>query len=636
LSRLIAIEYYAKKYINLKDKVLMWSDNETNSDFIDFQHLIGAISSIIDNDTLLPCSIGVFGDWGSGKSSLMKMVEDKYAEDKDILVINFNGWLFEGYEDTKTVLLSRIVDEIIKKRTLDEKALKFAAKLLRKIDLIKLGHSAVKYGLGFLIMGPSGLALTSSADALQKFATVDYEEYLKNKPKKEDPDETLRTDIQEFHLNFEQLINETKIKKVIVFIDDLDRCSHDTVIGTLEAIKLFLFVKNTAFIIGADERLIKYAVRRRFPEIPGDNTEVGRDYLEKLIQYPVRIPPLSEIEITIYINLLFTKLYTDIGAFEIVRKSVLKKKNDNQYGFTLNLDNINDFIKEVGEELKEALLLSAQLIPVLTVGLNGNPRQVKRFLNTLLLRHEMAKSKGEELDKRILAKLMLIEYFKSETFKSIYEEQAKNNGLIPWIGSAEELLKKGLFKEDEIDTLPIEQQAYIQDNWTRDWLASEPSLAQVNLQSYFYFSRDKLSLSGIKLQRMSSQAQEVFRKLMNDAESIKNVALRDSVSLSPADASAIFETLSEKVKYEGRVVGESSPLKKLADFCEVRKELISQFLVMLEKLPHQTLPISAVTWVTSLTSESEYVQFGKKILRSWSESTTNKNLAKIAKRKLGN
>ena len=614
----------------------MWSDNETNSDFIDFQHLIGAISSIIDNDTLLPCSIGVFGDWGSGKSSLMKMVEDKYAEDKDILVINFNGWLFEGYEDTKTVLLSRIVDEIIKKRTLDEKALKFAAKLLRKIDLIKLGHSAVKYGLGFLIMGPSGLALTSSADALQKFATVDYEEYLKNKPKKEDPDETLRTDIQEFNLNFEQLINETKIKKVIVFIDDLDRCSHDTVIGTLEAIKLFLFVKNTAFIIGADERLIKYAVRRRFPEIPGDNTEVGRDYLEKLIQYPVRIPPLSEIEITIYINLLFTKLYTDIGAFEIVRKSVLKKKNDNQYGFTLNLDNINDFIKEVGEELKEALLLSAQLIPVLTVGLNGNPRQVKRFLNTLLLRHEMAKSKGEELDKRILAKLMLIEYFKSETFKSIYEEQAKNNGLIPWIGSAEELLKKGLFKEDEIDTLPIEQQAYIQDNWTRDWLASEPSLAQVNLQSYFYFSRDKLSLSGIKLQRMSSQAQEVFRKLMNDAESIKNVALRDSVSLSPADASAIFETLSEKVKYEGRVVGESSPLKKLADFCEVRKELISQFLVMLEKLPHQTLPISAVTWVTSLTSESEYVQFGKKILRSWSESTTNKNLAKIAKRKLGN
>ena len=55
-------------------------------------------------------------------------------------------------------------------------------------------------------MGPSGLALTSSADALQKFAAVDYEEYLKNKPKKEDPDETLRTDIQEFHLNFEQLI----------------------------------------------------------------------------------------------------------------------------------------------------------------------------------------------------------------------------------------------------------------------------------------------------------------------------------------------------------------------------------------------------------------------------------------------
>lgn len=614
----------------------MWSDNETNSDFIDFQHIVSAITSIVNNDSLLPCSIGVFGDWGSGKSSLMKMVEERYADDKDILVINFNGWLFEGYEDTKTILMSRIVDEIIKKRKLEDKALKIAAKLLRKIDLIKLSRSAIKHGLGYLTMGPAGLALTSATEAFQKLSNVDYEQYIKNKQNKDDPDETLRTNIQEFHLNFEQLINETKIKKVVVFIDDLDRCSYDTVIGTLEAIKLFLFAKNTAFIIGADERLIKYSVRRRFPEIPGDNTEIGRDYLEKLIQYPVRIPPLSDRELTIYVNLLFTNLYVDAGEFEFVREDVLKKKNEDQFGFTFNLDNIGDFVSVVGEELKEALLLSAQLIPVLTVGLNGNPRQTKRFLNTLLLRHKMAKSKGEELNKRVLAKLMLLEYFKSETFKTFYEEQARNEGLIPWIGTVEELLKKEVTKENEIENLSIEQQAYLQDSWIKDWLAFEPSLADVNLQPYFYFSRDKLSSSGIKLQRMSSQAQEVFRKLLNDAESVKNVALRDAASLNRGDASAIFETLSEKVKYEDKQTGEASPLKRLVDFCEVRKELISQFLGMVEKLPHQSLPISAVTWITTLTSDSEHKQVGNKIIKGWSESITNKNLAKIAKRKLNN
>ena len=612
----------------------MWSDNETKSDFIDFQHLVRAVTSIVDNDNLLPCSIGVFGDWGSGKSSLMKMIEEKYLDEEGVLVINFNGWLFEGYEDTKTVLMSRIVDEIIKERTLDKKALKIAAKLLRKIDLIKLGRSAIKHGIGYLTMGPGGLAVTGSTEAIQKLSEMDYEKYIKEKQNSDDPDEVLRTNIQEFHLNFEELINETNIKKVVVFIDDLDRCSHDTVIGTLEAIKLFLFAKNTAFIIGADERLIKYAVRRRFPEIPGDNSEVGRDYLEKLIQYPIRIPPLSDLELTIYVNLLFTNLFIDPGKFEFVREGVLRKKNEDQFGFRLSLDNITDFCDDVGEELKEALLLSAQLIPVLTVGLNGNPRQTKRFLNTVFLRHEMAKSKGEGLNKRILAKLMLLEYFKSETFKAFYAEQAKNEGLIPWVSNVEELLQKDVLEEKEVEGLSVEQQAYIQDKWIKDWLSSDPPLAGINLQPYFYFSRDKLSSSGIRLQRMSSQAQGVFRKLLNDAESVKNVALREAKSLSPGDASAIFETLSEKVKHDGKQTGDSPPLKKLVDFCEVRKELISQFLGMVEKLPHQSLPISVVTWITSLTTESEHEQVGDKILNGWSESSTNKNLSKIAKRKL--
>src|SRR5947207_15649 len=102
----------------------MWNDCETNSDFIDYQHYVNAIVKIIDNEELLPCSIGVFGDWGSGKSSLMKMVEDRYTDQSDTLVIKFNGWLFEGYDDTKTVLMSSIVDEIIRRRTLSEKAIK--------------------------------------------------------------------------------------------------------------------------------------------------------------------------------------------------------------------------------------------------------------------------------------------------------------------------------------------------------------------------------------------------------------------------------------------------------------------------------------------------------------------------------
>src|SRR5690606_33637948 len=267
----------------------MWNDNESISDYIDYSHLSKAVTTIIDTDNLLPCSIGIYGDWGSGKSSLMRMVEKKYEEDPDILVIKFNGWLFEGYEDAKSVLMGRIVDEIISKRKFSEKAIKYAAKLLKRVDWIKIAGSSLKYGMSFLTLGPVGVAGVSLADAMSKIKDIDYENYIKEKQKKEteDSDETLRSNIQEFHKNFEALIEETKIKKIIVFIDDLDRCSPDTIIGTLEAIKLFLFTKKTAFVIGADERLIKYAVKRRFPEVPGENLEVGRDYLEKLIQYPI-------------------------------------------------------------------------------------------------------------------------------------------------------------------------------------------------------------------------------------------------------------------------------------------------------------------------------------------------------------
>lgn len=612
----------------------MWNDNETSSDFIDFQHMVSAVTSIINNDTLLPCSIGVFGDWGSGKSSLMKMIEKVYSGEKDTLVINFNGWLFEGYEDTKTVLMSRIVDEIIKKRTLEDKALKIAANLLRKIDIIKLGRQAVKHGLAYLALGPAGLAITSTSEALSKLSNVDYEKYIKENKDKSDPDELLRTSIQDFYLNFEQLINETKITKVIVFIDDLDRCSHDTVIGTLEAIKLFLFVKNTAFIIGADERLIKYAVRMRFPEIPGDNTEVGRDYLEKLIQYPIRIPPLSDLELTIYVNLLFTNLFTDPGEFEHIRSNVLKKKNEDQFGFTLNLENIADFVKVVDEKLKEALLLSAQIIPVLTVGLNGNPRQTKRFLNTMLLRYEMAKSKGEELNKRVLAKLMLLEYFKSETFKTFYEQQGQNKGIIPSMNIMEDIAKNDVVDDKIIKKLPTDQQAYLQDPWIKNWLTSEPSLIDLDMQPYFYFSRDKLSFSGIKLQRMGSQAQEVLRKLLNDAETVRNVALRDAKSISIGDASSIFESLTEKIKGEGKQTGDSPTLKRLFDFCEVRKELISQLLSFVEKLPHKILPISSVTWILKVTNGTTHEQTASRIVNEWRVSETNKGLAAVAGKKL--
>ncbi|MCG4274512.1 KAP family NTPase [Acetobacter senegalensis] len=91
----------------------------------------------------------------------------------------------------------------------------------------------------------------------------------------------------------------------MVLIDDLDRCLPETTISTLEAIRLFLFLKNTAFVIAADNDMIKHAVRRHFEGVPDDL--LVTNYFDKLIQVPIRVPPLGTQEVRAYMMLLFVE-----------------------------------------------------------------------------------------------------------------------------------------------------------------------------------------------------------------------------------------------------------------------------------------------------------------------------------------
>ncbi|MBB4383403.1 putative KAP-like P-loop ATPase [Bradyrhizobium sp. SBR1B] len=116
--------------------------------------------------------------------------------------------------------------------------------------------------------------------------------------------------IHEFREEFRELLDEAKIEQLVVMIDDLDRCLPSTAIETLEAaIRLFLFVPKTAFIIGADEGMIEYAVRQHFPDLPVSSGPLpyARNYLEKLIQVPFRIPALGTQETRTYVTLLLVE-----------------------------------------------------------------------------------------------------------------------------------------------------------------------------------------------------------------------------------------------------------------------------------------------------------------------------------------
>lgn len=91
----------------------LWKDSETVVDYLNFDYIIDAVVNIVLDEELSPSSIGLYGDWGSGKSSLMKMVETRLNGENDntIMCIKFNGWLFEGYEDAKTALCGTILEK---------------------------------------------------------------------------------------------------------------------------------------------------------------------------------------------------------------------------------------------------------------------------------------------------------------------------------------------------------------------------------------------------------------------------------------------------------------------------------------------------------------------------------------------
>lgn len=284
--------------------------------------------------------------------------------------------------------------------------------------------------------------------------------------------------IATFRELFEDLVEDMKYKAVIVYVDDLDRCDPKRIIGCLEAVKLFVNVKNTAFVIGADERIIEYAISQHYPiQMKKDDiSSPFSDYLEKLIQLPYKLPRLSDNEQETYITLLLCKNHlSEIHFNEIHQKYLEFRKTDKHSKY--NIDDIKTNIQNLDFYAVEYRL---PIVPIIKQFLNGNPRQLKRFLNTLYVRQELAEVAGfRDIRPDMLTKLMVLEYnsLYNSRFEELYRLQNTNEGVLP-LGDVEQEAKT----EDDI------QDPQWKDNWSSDylkqWLSSEPSLKDINLQKW--------------------------------------------------------------------------------------------------------------------------------------------------------
>ena len=188
-------------------------------------------------------------------------------------------------------------------------------------------------GVSILPFLAGKLSKIDSSDIIDKLKGDEAEGFLKSLVK-DLPEEDPSMLVREFRENFKELIKESKISKLIIIIDDLDRCQPDRIIENLEAIKLFLNVENTAFIIGADPRIVRDAISHRFKVRdvePGTGNRIVSDYLEKLIQVPYNLPKLSDSEVETYISLLICKRELTAKTFHTVLETFYAYRENDRY-----------------------------------------------------------------------------------------------------------------------------------------------------------------------------------------------------------------------------------------------------------------------------------------------------------------
>ena len=636
---------------------MILSDNETKLDLLNNEAIAKTIVMLIRERPEHPITIGVHGDWGAGKSSVLEMIELALEPEAHVLCLKFNGWRFQGFEDAKIALIEGIVTGLIEKRPALTKATDAVKKIFHRIDILKaakkVGGLAVAGYAALHGLGPHALAIPAILGTLEGWAAdptkikkQDIEGIISSasdliKPVGESAN--IPEEINAFRKDFDELLRKAGIEQLVVLIDDLDRCLPDTAIETLEAVRLFVFTARTAFVVAADEAMIEYAVRKHFPDLPdttGPQT-YARNYLEKLIQVPFRIPSLGETETKIYVTLLLTgaELGENDPAFMnlvAVARDQLKRP---WTAATLDQAKVKAALGEKAASARDALILSGQVGPILASGTKGNPRQIKRFLNTLLLRHASAKARGygDEVKLPVLAKLMLAERFLTRQFDQIATcAAAAPDGVCGDLVALEVAVRteqkseapparakplhakpaKDSETEKPEETKPASAQL---TEWTsseavRAWAQIEPAIGASDLRPYLFVAKDRKDYFGATT--ALGQIATIVEKLLSSKFSVQahEAELRQ---LAPKEAAQVLDTLRARIVAGDTFDTEPAGAAGIAVLVRSQPALQAQLLDFLEGLPIQRLGAWACAGWEGVIKDPEQNRRYDSLLNVW-------------------
>lgn len=334
----------------IKDK------HDISIDNLDHTNFAGHIKTAIDLADP-PFTMALYGCWGTGKTALLERLKEILNEDGH-LTVWFDAWKYEKEPNLLWPLLKRIQKDakpLLKEEEIKDKSLT----LLKKIGLKVLDR-----GL------QSAVSITTSG-AITGFGLQNIKELL-NEDKKNDALDNYIDEINFLEEKFSEYTNlllsrqKDETKKLVILIDDLDRCTPDNMVALIEGIKLFLYSGQCIFLYALDKKVVSEAVTRKYKGMEGFD---GERYLEKIFEFSFVIPPPEESQLDNIAN-----------------------------GYYFYFDKMG--IKNDG---------GGQRLLVLTKAANkDNPRVLKRFFNKLIFLSKVLEG-SKTLDFEYLAWIFIFE-----------------------------------------------------------------------------------------------------------------------------------------------------------------------------------------------------------------------------------
>ena len=394
---------------------------------------------ILNPNTQTPLTIGIFGSWGSGKTSLMKMIEAglkrpnrQEGEGQQIFPVWFNAWLYSKEEALWRALVMQVLGGLRKIRDIDAAARaelsELADQLFRAVGPAELGSLSIAAADLLKEDGTSAaqitLTLQHGLDFLENIATARQQgelaaaQALSNQVQRATAilEQERIESLDKFQKQFKALVEKHVLPRgyLVIFVDDLDRCLPDKAVEVLEAIKLFLDVPGCIFILGIDRDVVERGIRLRYGEMASLNSsgalpllisddileegargaakyraflqglsEEGQDiidggrYLEKIVQIPFVLPPISPLAMGNFVATLTPNLPDSRCGLVFVR------------------------------------------------GLDPNPRQVKRSLNIFALLWGLAQQQpylADRISPVRLAKLVVLQQRHSDLYEQLRQD----------------------------------------------------------------------------------------------------------------------------------------------------------------------------------------------------------------------